>query len=133
MRIAAVIGGGLEPSSSFVIDLRRARARPLPDGSDFELWAPDGRAMLVDRDGSLWIFSPDGREDHRVTEGDNILFGVEWSTDGREILFVGDLGSDIVGENTQLYIVNVQGTQRRRLTNLSSDEEMDDFDWQASR
>ena len=75
-------------------------------------WAPDGRSLVVDRDGTLVVVRADGALERRLTAGREPA----WSADGK-IAFV----SDRTG-NDELYVVDSTGRGLRQLTTSSAAE-----------
>ena len=80
-------------------------------------WSPDGRLFAIavkrkDRDDLVLIDMKRGREARRIQIPLNGLTTPNWSPDGKQIVFTG---SD--GGLSDLFLVNSDGTDLRRLTN----------------
>src|SRR5262249_46005534 len=83
-------------------------------------WSPDwkkiafaGSANLLGR-ADIFVMNADGSGLRNVTDAVTTSFDFAWSPDGRRIAYLDYLG--LVGSSTPLYVVNVDGTGKRRLT-----------------
>jgi Tol biopolymer transport system component len=87
-------------------------------------WSPDGTkiAFLSVRDkpdGEIWIMNADGSNPRNLTS-DSTRWDLEpeWSPDGQQIVYVSsryDSGRVVAG-TAEIYLINVDGTNRRQLT-----------------
>lgn len=135
-RVRLVAPGGLSPSWSrdgrrlsfaapepsgatdlFVADAsgqHRANLTRTASASESEPdWAPDGRRLVVERDGALVLVDADGARERPLVAGREPA----WSPQGRQIAFVSDrAGSD------DLYLVAVASGRPSRLTSLPTGE-----------
>ena len=75
------------------------------------VWSPDGRTIYFGR----YLVSADGSGARRLPY---IPLTAVWSPDGRQIVFVRGLpvGSAPVGRNHEIYVMNADGSESRRLT-----------------
>jgi dipeptidyl aminopeptidase/acylaminoacyl peptidase len=80
-------------------------------------FSPDGKriAFVSDATGvpQVWMASVEGRTPTQVTKGDDPIGRVSWSPQGESLVFSLAPGG---GMNTQIYVVNPDGTGLRRLT-----------------
>ncbi len=85
---------------------------PRRASADCPSWAPDGRSVALSY-GSIWTVKPDGTDRHRLTTG------VEpaWSPSGQQVAFVRK-----VGRQSELYVINIDGTGETRLTRTAAFE-----------
>jgi hypothetical protein len=109
-RVAYVAPSASGSTDLYVVDANGAQRAPLtrtPVADEvMAAWAPDGRSLVVERDGQLLIVRADGRHERLLTAGREPA----WS--GRGLLaFVSDRdGTD------DLYLVQATGRGLRRLT-----------------
>jgi len=90
--------------------------------------SPDGRHVVygvqrVDEKtekkyANLWMAATDGSGEHQFTQGDQTDASPRWSPDGQSLAF---LSSRKEGENAQVYVINADGGEARRLTDLKGD------------
>jgi hypothetical protein len=111
-RLAYVAPGPGGLTDLFVADPSGRRRAPLtrtPDASeDNPEWAPDGRRLVVERDGALVVVRADGAAERRLGSGHEPA----WSPNGKTIAFAAD----------DLFVVNAGGGAPRRLTTLPGSE-----------
>jgi Tol biopolymer transport system component len=93
-------------------------------------YSPDGRRMLVESLGSIWVATlPSRRMRRAIADGGQSA----WSPDGRQIVFVssrdrnGDVGqgSDeppAEGAAGEVYVADASGRRQRRVTHTTADE-----------
>jgi dipeptidyl aminopeptidase/acylaminoacyl peptidase len=87
----------------------RARLTRTPAASeDNPEWAPDGRRLVVERDGALVVVRADGAAERQLGVGHEPA----WSPNGRTIAFAEE----------DLFVVNAGGGAPRRLTTLPGPE-----------
>jgi TolB protein len=114
-----------------------------PDGSaltrltfsqaaDFDpRWSPDGRlAFVSQRDGRFEIYTmnADGTDQTRLTREAGINTSPSWSPDGSQIVFMSTRDSPGSFVNPELYIMDRNGQNVRRLTN----DELGADDWEPA-
>jgi TolB protein len=77
-------------------------------------WSPTGRAIAFTRDASIHRMRPDGTGKRRLGVGDQ----ADWSPNGEKIVF------SVWQRNgwRDLYVMNADGSNRRRLTQTRADE-----------
>jgi len=90
---------------------------------DMELgpvWSPDGSKIAYDRADEIYVMNADGSGQINLTN-DPAMDGLcGWSPDGSKIAFVSqrDFDGDIyVSEEHEIYVMNADGSDARRLTN----------------
>ena len=92
-----------------------------PERDSRAAWSPDGGqiAFVSQRDGdvAVWIMDAEGGNQRKLARGRE----PSWSPDGRQIAFVS--GQLEGAENDELFLIDVDGTDLRRLTNDNK------FDW----
>ncbi len=90
-------------------------------------WSPDGTkiAFLSVRDkpdGEIWIMNADGSNPMNLTN-DSARWDIdpEWSPDGLQIVYTSSEfnGTSVVSGTAEIFVINIDGTSRRRLTNNS--------------
>jgi Tol biopolymer transport system component len=91
----------------------RGRARVLVPGED-PAWAPDGTKLVFARGGDLFVVSPDGSGERRVTTGPQVDADPDWSPDGRQLVFERPNAQGY----WELWAVFLDGTGLRRLTDV---------------
>jgi Tol biopolymer transport system component len=100
---------------------------PSPDGRHlaFAKWSGPSERAFVTREVDVVVANPDGSNEDRLTE----TFGIDvpggWSVDGK-IVFVSDrdrngrcLFHDCVGYATEIYVMDDDGSDERRLTTFA--------------
>jgi TolB protein len=109
-------------SGDMALDLKTTQVSWSPDGQPIAVgrrvwWSPDGQniAFISGRNeagfGDLHVMRPDGTGSMRLTQ--NGAEGeVSWSPDGTRMAFVS-----LRDGNREIYIVNVDGTGERNITN----------------
>ncbi|MGB9665852.1 MAG: S9 family peptidase [Candidatus Cryosericum sp.] len=90
--------------------------------------SPDGKHAVygvqrVDRKtekkyANFWMAGTDGSSEFQFTQGEQTDAMPRWSPDGRQIAF---LSSRKEGESAQVYIINVDGGEARRLTDVKGE------------
>jgi len=90
-------------------------------------WSPDGRTILTDADGSLWLVPVDGGQPSpiQIDEAtDGFALRGSWSPDGEWIVFSLDVGPT----NSDIYIMRKDGTDLHQITDTpGQDEEYGDW------
>ncbi|HEY0320053.1 MAG TPA: S8 family serine peptidase [Pyrinomonadaceae bacterium] len=74
-------------------------------------WSPDGSKVLTNSDGQMRIISVDNG--NQVTIGGDLGYEARFSPDGTKILYDNALG------NSQLWVMNTDGSNRTQLTNIT--------------
>jgi Tol biopolymer transport system component len=75
--------------------------------------------LLLGRDRSLWLVSPDGSEEHQLTQSIHVIWPT-WSPDRSQIAFLAPEPDDPMG-NVSLFVVGIDGkTPRKLVDNISA-------------
>ena len=108
--------------------------RHIETGNEFRLisednayhpaWSADGEQIAYDDGGDLYISSVDmaNPQVFKITHGGSHHTNPTWSPDGRQIAFASNLDG-----NWNIFAINVDGTNRVRLTNDPADDERPDW------
>jgi Tol biopolymer transport system component len=79
-------------------------------------WSPDGGRIAYTRSGKgdsgIWVMGADGGGQRRLT--DDPAFPPDWAPDGERLLYLREARS---GGNPRLYVINADGSGRRRIGN----------------
>src|SRR6266545_3985826 len=107
-------------------DLQQVTSGP---ALDFEpAWSPDGTRLVFERDSgpsfSIYTVNVDGTGLTRVTDGPYFDTGPAFSPDGRFIAFGSNRGGTFLDD---LWIVNADGTELRRVRELRFSESFSDW------
>ncbi len=112
-------------SKLFVARLDGSELRQLTSGPGEDVtpvWSPDGSQVMFAStrggDEDVWIVRRDGQELRNLTNHPAGDSHPSWSPDGRRVVFCSTRGD---GENDDIYVVNVDGTGLRRLTDNGPD------------
>lgn len=118
--------GGLKPSRDLhIVDSEGDNLRNLTQttiSESFPAWSPDGTqiAFTSDPNGGLWaqlyVMDVNGGKPRRLTnfKGDFAIHSPSWSPDSQQIIFSLWLADK--GQNTNIYLINRDGTNLRRIT-----------------
>jgi dipeptidyl aminopeptidase/acylaminoacyl peptidase len=121
----------VRPAGLYAYDLRRGRVRevvagPVVEGSSAS-WSPDGRRIVVDREGGGIAEVDLRRRAAHLLTADGA--GAAWSPDGKWVAFSTSrgvaakrCGEDGCGATTDIDVVRPDGSGRRRLTRTQGDE-----------
>jgi Tol biopolymer transport system component len=100
-------------------------------------WSPDGTKLafsgckIVERrlDCGIWIAGADGSDAQQLTDGEGWSRAPAWSPDGARIAFTSDRDMngdcffhDCTGWNGEIYVMNADGSDQKRLTNDPGDD-----------
>ncbi len=95
-----------------------------PSDDEDPSWSPDGHtiAFASDRDGAsgdIYVMDADGGNVRRLTNHTSQDGDPSWSPDGRSIAFFSlrDDSPEIAGINPEIYVMDADGSNVRRLTN----------------
>ncbi len=82
-------------------------------------WSPDGNFLAFVNNFDIYIMDAGGNECRNLTNDPSIKdYGPAWSPDGRYIAFASDRG-----DYRDIYVIQVDGKNLRRVTNNSADNE----------
>jgi TolB protein len=104
----------------------------IPETEEVADWSPDGRWLVTVSDrhpphGSgyqLYVMRPDGTDERRLTEGKGLNVYPRFSPDSRRIAYLHqERGLD------SLWVVNLDGSGRRRVLEEENDSSPDHFCW----
>src|SRR5579862_3861347 len=59
--------------------------------SEHARWSPDGRELLIVREGQLWVYPLEGGDPRQLTHLSTGADGGIWSPDGRSVAFTSDV------------------------------------------
>jgi len=89
-------------------------------------WSPDGKkiAFQTTRHGKMevYVMNSDGSNETRLTNNPVTDICLSWSPDGKNIAFASqrDDNSDLFYGNSEIYVMNADGSNQTRLTNNPS-------------
>ena len=89
-------------------------------------WSADGKTILSDVGGALWLVPVDGSQPSPITIADapdGFAYGGAWSPDGSWIVF----SLKVAQGNADIYIMRNDGTDLRQITDTPLDEEYADW------
>jgi dipeptidyl aminopeptidase/acylaminoacyl peptidase len=106
----------------------------------YPAWSPDGESIAFSsnrdanpdgpNDHEVYVMSADGTNQRRVTDSPGSNLEPSWSPSGTELAFRSSRHQTADGEgyiNHEIYVVKVDGTDERRLTNNTALELMPDW------
>lgn len=92
-------------------------------------WGPNGKiAFVSQRQGiGIYVMNEDGTDLHRVNAfaSNRNEYKPNWSPDGTKIAFQAD--RDIPVGNTEIYVMNADGSNQKRLTNYPGHDDWPDW------
>jgi Tol biopolymer transport system component len=95
----------------------------------------NGLLVVLDDTNALAVVNPDGSRQRRLTTcpgvvGDCDFRWYAWSPDGRRLAFLaGHSGGALTASNLFLYVINPDGTGRRRLAHYGSGDAWQSISW----
>jgi Tol biopolymer transport system component len=89
-------------------------------------YSPDGQSILAEVGGQFVVYdvTDSSTAPRRIDVPGLTEFGGRWSPDGRSLVFSGVAGR---GRNSDLYTMNVDGTDLRRVTSTAEKDEFADW------
>ncbi len=88
------------------------------------IWSPDGSRLVVEKEGQLWLVSPDGKEWSEVSPKIGAPNSPSWSPDGSYLAFV-----TFPSTKATLHVVPAKGGERRTLYTWPGKQHK--WDWTA--
>jgi Tol biopolymer transport system component len=118
-------GRGAYSFDIYTMNVDGSDQRQLTVDPDFDaepIWSPDGTRILFisDRDGDLEIYAinPDGSREEKLSTSNSRHEGAfAFTADGKQVFCVADTLEKF--EFLQIYLMNLDGTDRRRITSFS--------------
>ena len=104
----------------YVIDVDGSNRTQLTDnnaGDRFPVWSPDGSMIAFRRSNNLFVMNADGSNQISLSNVPPLFFAVSWSPDSEKIVF-----SDEIDDNREIFVINADGTNLRRLTTNTTDD-----------
>jgi Tol biopolymer transport system component len=77
-------------------------------------WSPNGKRIVFERAGDLWLMRADGSHEQRFTSGPGDDISPGWSADGTKIVFVRSDDGSVAGRS--MFVKPVAGGMPTRLT-----------------
>jgi dipeptidyl aminopeptidase/acylaminoacyl peptidase len=141
---AIVVDVDVKHNSLWLFDVEKRKiVKKLTDGitvSNFS-WSPDGRfiSAVVQKSpvaeystySRILIISLDDTSKRELIPGETGNFNPKWSPDGKRIAFINSFGmkrGDILRQS-RLFIIDVDGRNKRNLTPLDFKGDVNDFNW----
>ena len=84
----------------------------------FATWSPDGRQIAYLNDYVLWMMEANGSNKHQVAPDE--ARDLDWSPDGQQIVIERQANPHAPGYDFDLWLVNADGSNLRRLTDIPS-------------
>jgi Tol biopolymer transport system component len=89
------------------------------------LWSPDGKQIIFDHAGEIWLINADGTELQQLTNSSEVIESIpSFSDNGEYIVFVsnetktGNLS--LRGSNWNIWSMKTDGSEKQQITELSS-------------
>lgn len=96
-------------------------------------WSPDGRKIAFasgpSQQQQIYVMNADGSDPVRLTDSnsDGNAVAPDWSPNGHRIVFQSNRDSTEEARNDEIYVMNADGSDQRRLTNYPGQDV--DADW----
>ena len=105
------------------MDVDGTQVRELVKDALMGAWSPDGQWLAYvkftsRRVGSLYVARADGSQTKQLRRSREVLFGPQWSADGKRLFFTRQLES----EPAAVYAIDIDGRNYRRVTSGDSAE-----------
>ncbi|MEW6096157.1 MAG: hypothetical protein AB1567_06490, partial [bacterium] len=101
---------------------------PVNNGSE-PSFSPDDSKIVFTKDwgdDGIWVVNVDGTDEHCIFEGkDGVVYSPCWSPDGSKIVFVIEDTTIPSEDDSDIWIMNPDGTNRKRLTFFANTGELD--------
>ena len=123
--IAYCAGEAAGSAHTFIRHIQSGREFRLTERDGlYPAWSWDGRQIVFEEASNLYISSVDpfNPQVFKLTHDGNFNTMPTWSPDGRQIAF-----ASILDGNYNIFAINVDGTNRIRLTNNPADDERPDW------
>jgi Tol biopolymer transport system component len=119
-RIAYRVESGPAAADIYVMNADGSGQRRLVSGLS-PAWSPDGAWIAYgDDQGGISVMRPDGSASRRVPGTEQGEYPT-WSPDGAKLAFMADRGGTSAA-NYEIYVINLDGTGRKRLTNSPGED-----------
>jgi len=111
--------GGMYEGEVWVVNADGSVPHRLAPSSDpaHPAWSPDGTKIAFEYSGiertGIWVMDADGGNPHLVIDGDHPT----WSPDGTQIAFLSYKYKGFDTDQTDIYIMNADGTDSHNITN----------------
>lgn len=96
----------------------KLRLTDVTPGRELPVWSPDGTRMAFVEKATIYLADADGRHKKPLTQGQGLKC-LAWSPDGRKIAFLSQQ-PEWAYDNYEIYVVNDDGNQKVRLTDISA-------------
>ena len=87
-------------------------------------WSPDGKLLALsfgnESISDIYTAALDGAQTRRLTDSAAAYFKPSWSPDGKAIAFVTVSTQDVAKQDEGVYVMDVAGTNKRRISTLSA-------------
>ncbi len=121
---------GVSGSRLWIANADGSGARRLTEGNAFSfVFSPDGRKVAfhtwIEERRAICVINADGTGRRQLTDGDRDSEGPVFSPDGKKIIYESSVRSEtdpVACLNSDIYIMNADGSGRRALTRTPEDE-----------